>query len=207
MLNKIGWFIFALLCVLISTYPIFYVVKGDSFGLLTSKTAEQLANMVWKTAFYTHIVPGGVALLVGWAQFSKKWRTKRPDIHRLLGKIYVFTALPSALAGIYIGIHAVGGPICNAGFVIGGIIWFYTTLQALLKIKQGDVLSHQKHMIFSYATCFGAVTLRFYLPALIAYYHEFEPAYRIVAWMAWLPNIIVAWWIVNRLEQKNLAIS
>lgn len=199
---------FALLCILISSYPIFYLVYGDSFGLLTSKTPEQLANMVWKAAFYTHIVPGGIALLVGWVQFSKKWWTARPDVHRLLGKIYVLSALPSALAGIYIGLLAVGGPVGRAGFANGGVIWFYSTLQAFLKIKKGDVPGHQKMMIYSYATCFGAVTLRFYLPLLIMLFNgEFEPAYRIVAWMAWLPNIIVAYWIVSKLEQKTLVIS
>ncbi len=206
-MKKIGWLIFALLCIVIGLYPAFYFIYGDNFALLTSKTPAELANMVWKAFFYTHITFGGIALLVGWAQFSRKWRIAKPSLHRLIGKIYVFSVLPSALAGIYIGLNAVGGPIGRAGFAIGGIIWFYTTLQAFLKIKQGDILSHQKHIIFSYAACFGAVTLRFYLPALTAYFGEFEPAYRIVAWMAWLPNIIVAWWMVGRLEQKALVTS
>ncbi len=201
MLKKIGWFVFALLCILIGLYPGFYFVYGDNFALLTSKTPEELANMIWKAFFYTHITFGGIALLVGWAQFSKKWRAAKPNLHRFLGKIYVFSALPSALAGVYIGLNAVGGPVGRTGFAIGGCIWFYTTLQAFLKIKNREVLRHQKFMIFSYAACFGAVTLRFYLPTLTALFHgEFEPAYRIVAWLAWAPNLVVAWWLVGRLE-------
>ena len=47
-------------------------------------------------------------------------------------------------------------------------------------------------MFFSYAACFAAVTLRIWLPLLTIAMGESNSAYRIVAWLCWVPNIIVA---------------
>jgi uncharacterized membrane protein len=208
MIRKIGWILIALLCVLISFYPIFYLLNDDSFGILSTKSQHRLANVVWKAAFYLHILPGGLALLVGWTQFSKKWRTSRPRLHRNIGKLYLEAVLVSATAGIFIGKDATGGMLAQSGFVSLGIIWLTTTLSAFLQIRKGNIIAHQKLMIFSYAACFAAVTLRLWLPLLIMLHKgEFEPAYRIVAWLCWVPNLMVAWWIVNRLEQKSLVTS
>ncbi len=51
-------------------------------------------------------------------------------------------------------------------------------------------------MIYSYAACFAAVTLRLWLPMLTALFHDFKTAYRIVAWLCWLPNLAVARYIL-----------
>ena len=46
---------------------------------------------------------------------------------------------------------------------------------------------------------FGAVTLRLWLPLLIAAHGgEFTPAYRWVAWLSWVPNLLWAEWIIRR---------
>ena len=52
-------------------------------------------------------------------------------------------------------------------------------------------------MIYSYAACFAAVTLRIWLPILTSILGEFLSAYRIVAWLCWVPNLIVAYIISN----------
>lgn len=58
-------------------------------------------------------------------------------------------------------------------------------------------------MIYSYAACFAAVTLRIWLPLLTAaFLGDFIKAYTIVAWLCWVPNIIVAYFIVRRLPSR-----
>ncbi|GAB4428835.1 MAG: hypothetical protein OHK0039_47410 [Bacteroidia bacterium] len=63
--------------------------------------------------------------------------------------------------------------------------------------------------MISYAACFAAVTLRLWLPILTALLGDFLPAYRIVAWLCWVPNLLVAlaviWW--QRRRQAHLAPS
>jgi hypothetical protein len=47
--------------------------------------------------------------------------------------------------------------------------------------------------------CCELVTLRLWLPILIvAYGGEFLPAYRWVAWLAWVPNLALAEWMIRR---------
>ncbi len=203
-MKKTAWFLFAFLCLGFGLYPLLYFILDEKFGLLNTKPLELLSDLVWRTAFYIHIILGGLALLVGWPQFNKKWRIKRLDIHRLLGKIYVTSVFASSLAGIFIGFQATGGLISKAGFISLGIIWFFSTLQAFLWIKKKDIIRHEKFMIFSYAACFAAVTLRLWLPLLIIYFEgEFIPAYRIVSWLCWVPNLIVAWVLVKRMPSSG----
>jgi len=62
-------------------------------------------------------------------------------------------------------------------------------------------------MIYSYAACFAAVTLRIWLPFLTMAFHDFNTGYRIVAFLCWVPNMIVAWFIVQRLRRQALPVN
>ena len=88
--------------------------------------------------------------------------------------------------------------MASLGFICLAVIWFYTTLKAYLNIRNKQVKQHQKMMIYSYAACFAAVTLRIWLPLLTAVLGDFVTAYIIVAWLCWIPNLIVASQIVRR---------
>lgn len=203
MKTKLLWILFAVLALAIGLYPTIYFLADREFGLLSSKNDELLTSIFWNAGFYTHITLGGVALLIGWSQFSTKWREAGLSIHRNIGKVYVVSALLSALAAIYISFYATGGPIASLGFFSLGCVWFLTTLRGFLTIKQGNITEHQTMMIYSYAACFAAVTLRIWLPLLVMVYHDFVPAYRVVAWLSWVPNLMVAWLIVRRTERSG----
>jgi uncharacterized membrane protein len=203
MLKKITWVTFAILCISIGFYPTLYLFSGQKIGLLNSKSPELLANLIWNIGFYSHITLGGIALLTGWSQFSEKLRKTRIQIHRLLGKIYVGAVFVSSLAGIGIAFFATGGPIPTFGFLGLGLVWFFTTVKAYTAVKAGNITLHQKMMIYSYAACFAAVTLRLWLPLLQMATGDFITAYRIVAWLAWVPNMIVAYFWVQRIRQKS----
>ncbi|MEB2785923.1 DUF2306 domain-containing protein [Algoriphagus persicinus] len=199
LLIKIRGWIFAILCTVVGLYPILYFILERDFGLLQSKSEELLSSPIWNGAFYTHIILGGLALLIGWAQFPKSFRDRNRKIHKKIGMAYVTAAFFSSLAGIYIGIYATGGMVCILGFVSLGIIWLGTTMMGWFTAKKQDFDSHEDWMIFSYAACFAAVTLRIWLPLLIILHQgEFIPAYQIVAWLCWVPNMLVAFWIVRR---------
>ena len=188
--NKVAWVVFVLLAIGIGLYPLIYIFATEDFGILMNKSNDLLSNTVWKIAFYGHISFGGLALLVGWSQFIRKLRAKRLNLHRNLGKIYVISALVSGLCGIYLGFFATGGIVSSIGFISLGLIWLFTTLRAYTAIKNKDLSLHQGMMIYSYAACFAAVTLRIWLPLLTIILGEFVLAYKIVAWLCWVPNMI-----------------
>ncbi len=192
MSKKVVWILFATLAVVIGFYPGVYLFLDRRFGLLSTKSDAILSDLFWNLAFYTHIALAGLAILIGWIQFSSSFRVKNLSLHRLIGKVYIGSALLSSIAGIYIGFFATGGIVSATGFIILGVIWFYTTLKAYLNIRQKNVVAHQKMMIYSYAACFAGAALRIWLPILIAFFGDFIIAYRIVAWLCWVPNLMVA---------------
>ncbi|ASV29332.1 DUF2306 domain-containing protein [Maribacter cobaltidurans] len=196
--NKIAWFVFGFLAVGIGLYPLIYVFADGEMGLLLSKSKELLANKIWNTGFYGHISFGGLALGIGWVQFSRRFRNSNLARHRLIGKIYVIAVLISGFCGGFIAFYATGGFIAKLGFFFLAVVWLFFTLSAYFAIRKGDIEKHKVFMIYSYAACFGAVTLRIWLPLLILIIGSFEPAYRIVAWLAWVPNLVFAYFWVRR---------
>lgn len=188
----------AILATIISIYPVVYFIFGTRFGLLLSKTDALLNSTVYIAGFYIHIVGGGIALLTGWPQFNRRLRLTKMRVHRTLGKIYVTSVLLSSLAGIYIATYAGGGIIASTGFMCLGAVWFTTTLVAYTSIRSGNINLHQKMMIYSYAACFAAVTLRIYLPLLTILFHDSIKAYLLVSWLCWVPNIFIAYFIAKK---------
>ena len=202
MLKKGLWILLIAFAIVIGLYPSLYFIIDRRFALLGSKSTELLTNTFWNIGFYTHIILGGIALLIGWTQFSSKIRTRNLLLHKKIGQVYLIAVILSSVAGIYIGFYATGGSISSLGFICLGIIWFYTTLKAYLYAKNKQIEQHRKVMIYSYAACFAAVTLRIWLPILQVFFGDFDTAYRIVAWLCWIPNLLVAGLLTRRLETK-----
>lgn len=202
-IDKTTWWIFGGVSILVGLYPIIYFLIDRNFGLLSSKSQELLSDQLWNIGFYGHIIPGGIALLIGWTQFSTKLRKTRLNWHRTIGKIYVITVLISGICGIYIGFFATGGLVSVIGFVTLGVIWISSTLLAFNAIKNRKLAAHENYMIISYAACFAAVMLRIWLPILTSITGDFISAYQIVAWLSWMPNLLVAYYIINRKKRKT----
>ncbi|MDH3699385.1 MAG: DUF2306 domain-containing protein [Flavobacteriaceae bacterium] len=202
--NILGYTFMSVFAVFIGLYPLRFIGLSYNDGLLGSKPAALLDSSLYLTGFYTHIFLGGLALLAGFTQFYPKLRKKRLNLHRNLGKIYLICVLLSGTAGLGIAYYATGGWIPAIGFAGLAVAWLYTTANAYVTIRNKLVIAHQKWMIRSYALCFAAVTLRIYLPLFIAGFGmEFIDSYKIIAWLCWVPNILVAeFLIVRRLPSR-----
>jgi uncharacterized membrane protein len=207
MIKKIAWALFAFFAILIGIMPFIILIKGMKFGVEETKDAALYLNLFWKNSFYLHAIVGGLPLLLGWTQFIPKLRAKYPKVHRFIGKIYVVTFLTTALTGFFISFYATGGLIAAFGFGTVALIAFYTTLRAYLDIRKGDVVSHQNMMLYSYACCFAAVTLRIWSPLLSIAIGSFEIAYPIVAWLSWVPNLLVAYWLIKKKSAHSTSLS
>lgn len=197
-MTKFLHILFYVLAVAIGLYPILVPFIPKDQGLLSSKTAELLGDPFWRSAFFTHISLGGIALLAGMTQFSNKLRNRNPSRHRLLGKIYVGACLISGMAGLYIAQFATGGWIARLGFTLLALAWLITTWTAWRRILLRDTDAHQRWMIRSYALTFAAVTLRLWLPLFTGVFSmDFIPAYQIIAWLCWVPNLLIGEWMIR----------
>jgi len=203
-MRSFRWIIFALLAMGVGLYPIIYLLINARFGLLGSKPDELLQSQLWNIAFYQHIFLGGVALLTGWSQFNERFRNRNLSIHRTLGKIYVVVCLLSGGAGLYLAFYATGGWVAGLGFGGLAVSWLVTTSMAYISIRKKEINKHQQWMIRSYALTFAAVTLRIYLPLSQIAQIDFIDAYRVIAWICWIPNLLVAEWIIRKQTNSRL---
>lgn len=174
--------------------------------MLGEKESELLASSLWNTAFYTHVLFGGVSLIVGWPQFSQRLRRKRIQLHRNLGKVYLGAVALGGLAGLYIAIYALGGTVAQLGFGALALGWLFCTWKAYTNIRSKEIQQHRYWMLRSYALCWAAVTLRLWLPIFEIFTDlTFPGAYRIIAWLCWIPNLILAEFLIRRWRLKELA--
>ncbi|WBV59520.1 DUF2306 domain-containing protein [Chryseobacterium camelliae] len=195
MMKNFSFIIIGIFALLIGAYPLIYVLVEHKHTFLSSKLPEVLQNVVWRISFFTHIIFGGLSLFIGWRQFGNTFRTRHIRLHKIIGKIYVWSVMISSISGIYIGFYANGGVISALGFICLGLIWLLTTVIAVLYIKKGNIHKHRDFMTYSYACTFAAVTLRIWYPLLKTITEDPLNSYLIVAWLCWGPNLIVAYFI------------
>jgi uncharacterized membrane protein len=147
------------------------------------------AGYVW---LRVHILCSGVALLLGPWQFFAAIRNQRPAVHRLIGRTYVCACLAGGVAGAVLAWNASEGDLARSGFGALSLIWLAVTGMAYVAIRRRDFINHRAWMIRSFSLTFAAVTLRIYLPVSLIVGASFAHAYPIIAWAAWVPNLIVA---------------
>lgn len=199
-MKQVPVYLMAFLAISISFYPLMYLLAGNQvIGLLQSKSPELLQDQLWSWAFYQHIIFGGLSLLSGWSQFLKGLRNRYLSWHRRLGKIYLIAVLLSGSAGLYLAFFASTGFIAGLGFGCLAVFWLGTSFIAYRSILKGKVSVHGDWMLRSFALAFAAVTLRLWMPLFtVAFSIPFQHAYRIIAWLCWVPNLMVAEWMVSR---------
>lgn len=183
------WWVTLLFALPIVGYALAYVALGER--MYPPNLLESFRARPW--GIYPHALFGSVALLTGTLQFNRRLLVRRRPLHRTLGKVYVVSCLVVGGAGLYMSFHAIEGPVTRYGFGALALATLGTTLQAYRAIRAGRIAVHREWMIRSLALIFAAVTLRIELPLLIAWFQgDFAPAYRVVAWLCWVPNLLWA---------------
>jgi uncharacterized membrane protein len=146
-----------------------------------------------------HVVGSGVALLLGGFQFLRRIRTASPDLHRWMGRIYLIAVLIGGIGGAVLAGRADGGLVAKLGFFLLSVVWLVSGWQAYAAARRGEITAHQLWMTRNFALTFAAVTLRLYLGIMTgALGIDFAEAYPAVAWICWVPNLIIAEWLLAR---------
>lgn len=153
----------------------------------------KLNFLAHKAGIYTHVFASIVALSLCPFQFSTWLRGTRPRLHRLIGRTYFGVGIAlGGLSGLYMSAFAFGGPVAKIGFACLAACWLFTGLRAFQAIRRGDVVEHRKWIVRNVSLTLAAVTLRIYLPVSIIAGIPFELSYPVVAWLCWIPNLLVA---------------
>ena len=165
------------------------------------------APAIIQAFFYLHIAGGTVALAIGPFQFSQRLRNRFTRSHRAAGRVYLTAVWLGALAGLVVAPYNSAGAIGVAGFGSLAILWFITGIAAYRAARERRLDSHRAWMIRNFALTFAGVTLRLWVTALLTIYADatgadtvtaFERAYVLVPFLSWVPNLLVAEWLVRR---------
>ena len=201
MRKNIGWTIMTLLSLLIVLLVSRYLTLNPEV-YFPEQRAVYLAN---QTAVILHVVGGMLTLGLGPFNFLTRLREKRPFVHRWIGRVYLLGVLVGGLAGLYMSTFAYTGIVATLGFASLAVLWLSSGFMALREIRQGNVDAHRRWMVRNFALTFAAVTLRIEMGLLTIAFGQ-EVGYMIVAWLCWLPNLlIVEWWMRRQSAKQQLA--
>jgi Predicted membrane protein (DUF2306) len=149
----------------------------------------------WRYSFYIHVFTSPFVIVAGLLQFNRWIIKNKPKIHKVAGYVYIITVLfitgPSALV---MSVYANGGRTSQTSFVILSVLWLLFTYLSYRKIKKGEVESHVKWNIRSYALTLSAVSLRFlaYLMDVFNIRLGPEETYLVLAYSSWITNLAIA---------------
>lgn len=177
---------------------IYIPVKNDA-GFLQLKQ-EYIHITEWRVAFFTHVFTSILVLVAGFTQFSKKFLKQQPKLHRTVGYIYVINILMvTGPSGLLMSFYANGGVSSQTAFVLLSVLWIGFTAMALYKAIKKDFTAHRIFMIRSFALTLSAITLRCW-KVLLVNFTDIQPMdrYRIIAWLGWTLNLIIAEWIIYK---------
>lgn len=176
-----------------------YTSFEKNIGFLAFKQ-QVVNNPYWMAFFYVHIFSITLCLLAGLTQFSNQFLTENKNLHRIIGKVYVYNILIINVPACFVlGLFSNGGLIGITGFLIQDILWAYFTVVAVLSVKRGNVDMHKNNMILSYAVTTTAITFR--LIKNLFYdekYHDYELFYGINVWLALGINLLIAYLILRK---------
>jgi uncharacterized membrane protein len=146
-----------------------------------------------------HVFASIFAIVLGPLQFSTRLRRSHLSIHRWIGRSYlVIGVLIGGLSGLYMATLAYGGTVPRVGFALLATVWLYSGYRAYSAIRQRRIEEHRRWMVRNYALTFAAVTLRIYLPLGMLAQLPFDTVYATVAWICWIPNLLVVEWFLRR---------
>ncbi|WP_144473678.1 DUF2306 domain-containing protein [Bacillus tropicus] len=207
-MNRKIWFVFTCFALLVSGYIVvqYFIMDGFQTGLVKAKLmyGSKLSEF-WYSMLFTHITTSIVALVIGPFTLSTKFRERNINRHRIAGRIYMVGILLGGISGLYLSFYATGGLVAKLGFGLLSVLWLTSAYQALHRVKNKKIKDHRNWMIRNYALTFAAVTLRMWLPLFIVLFgiEQFELSYAIIAWLAWVPNVIVAELFIRKRRNKG----
>lgn len=198
-LRRVGYWTMVVLAILVGLASYRYLAPGAPGG-----APNILANRFTRLGALTvHAGFAATALVIGGFQFMRSLRTRRPALHRRIGTFYVICCLIAGAAGLTLAFGTTAGPVAGLGFGVLAALWMASTANAWRLAKARDHLRHERWMIRSFALTLAAVTLRLYMPLAALLGLDAQQAYVAIAWLCWVPNLIVAELILASMDRAR----
>ena len=195
-----GWVIMTLACVTITVIVSRYLTF-DPEVYFPQQLEPYLQH---EFALGVHVLSGILALLIGPFQFVRRFRRRFVRVHRFMGATYVASATALGVTGLILAPTAYTGLVASAAFTVLDLLMLFTTWTAVRMILAGRYGEHRRWMIRSFSLIMAGVMLRVWVPIYLGLSglglvdFTFETAYAAIAWLCWVPNLLVALWVTRR---------
>jgi len=199
-MTRFGWGLMSVLALIIAIVASRYLTLDPAVFFPEQRDVYQANRVV----LLMHICGGILALVLGPTQFLAGFRRRSIRWHRALGVAYALAVAIGVLGGVRLATMAYGGVVAQAGFLSLSLAWAICTSAAVIAITRRQTRVHRQFMIRSYALTFAAVTLRLWQGFFALTGVPFDIAYPIVAWLCWVPNLVVVEVAFAR-ERRRLA--
>jgi uncharacterized membrane protein YozB (DUF420 family) len=157
-----------------------------------------------------HIFFGSLALITMVLQVWPRLRARRPKLHRIAGRFYVFGAvLPSAVMATIL-LTWLGGPGW-IGRITLGVLWVLSTGAGYRAARRRRWEDHRRYMIYSFALTLDAFSTRFLQFVILSFipkqHLDVTVTLEAISWCGWLFNLLVAhWWITRTARSRSRVI-
>ena len=159
-----------------------------------------------------HVIFASVAMMCAVAQILPGLRRLHPALHRRVGRVYAYTAIPAAVCAIVIGAATPFGPILAVSNVLLAALWLWFTVNGYLAGRAHRYAAHRRHMIRSATLALSIITNRIWTPILFVALQPLQDSVfggdeekflwvvaGVGAWLGWtIPMLTVQWWLTRK---------
>jgi uncharacterized membrane protein len=144
-----------------------------------------------------HIVPGLVFIVLGPLQFVTTLRTRRPWVHRRIGRVVLASGLITGVTALAMTTQmAIGGATERAATTLFGVLFLIALVRAFVCIRRRQVALHREWMIRAFSLGLAVATVRPIVGAFFATRSvtHLAPAefFGIAFWLGFTIHLIVA---------------
>ena len=209
--KNMGWSLLIPLIIVMTAVTLF-----TSIGIFRDPRHFSLAiiSSLYYPLLVIHISLGTIAVFSGMVQFFPQIRRKRPQVHRLIGRIYMGSVLISGMTALFVALFTV---VFNeqVAFLTLDVLWLLSGWKAFRAIRQGKVELHRLWVVRTYALTLAAIFARLVVPLLILLLllRGSLPAGGFTAllteglgtgvWLSIVLNLVFADWLVNRHQKVS----
>jgi hypothetical protein len=192
LLATIFWVPVIFFSFLLSHNAVLYFTHGGEYGILPEKAIAR-QDVIWNLAFYLHLPAGILCLLSPIFLFARRFFKKGLELHRTIGKMYVWvTLLVVCPTGMYLALYAKGGFITQAGFMLQGVLLAFFTYRGYAAITEGDRTAHLNFMVRSYAVVTVVLSFRVFHILFFFLKIPYQDNYAISQWLGLSGNLLAA---------------
>lgn len=145
-----------------AAYSMVFGLRGLGLDLSQETYLYTTDGMPANLAVFSHMMLGGLIMLLAPMQLIGRVRARYPRLHRISGRVVVAGSIITALGGLgYIALQGtIAGPLMDAGFALYGGLFLLAAVQVVRLARAGEVWRHRAWALRLFVLIMGSLIFR-----------------------------------------------